>query len=159
MEIQNVEKRVERARELFHQGYNCCQAVCMAYADLYEVDEQTLIALASSFGGGMGRLREVCGAVSGMTLLAGLEHPANDPHNKQERTVNYALVQKSALAFQQQNGSYICRELLDLPKGVVESPTPSERTTVFYHRRPCADYVASAARIFGESIRQEPKTE
>ena len=91
----NIEERVEKARRLFKEGgYNCCQAVVLAYNDLFDLDDETAAAISSGFGGGMGRMREVCGSVSGMTLLAGLMKPASDPSVKDWRTANYALVQK-----------------------------------------------------------------
>ena len=111
----NIEERVEKARRLFKEGgYNCCQAVVLAYNDLFDLDDETAAAISSGFGGGMGRMREVCGSVSGMTLLAGLMKPASDPSVKDWRTANYALVQKMAGEFRTINGSIVCKELLGL---------------------------------------------
>lgn len=146
--------RPERAEQLFRDGYNCAQAVFGAYADLFGFDEETAMRIASSFGGGIGRLREVCGAVSGMMLVCGMKRGCavnDDPAAKKE---HYALVQKLAAEFREQNGAIVCRELLALPSGASE-PTPEARTEKYYQRRPCAHYVRTAAEIverelFGE---------
>lgn len=149
-----LEERVERARGLFNSGYNCAQAVLLAYNDIVGMDDEAAAVIASSFGGGMGRLREVCGAVSGMSMLASLISPAPDPNDRAARTANYALVQDFAERFRAENGSIVCRELLGL--GVAkESPEPSPRTSEYYSRRPCAEYVASAARIVGRYLAEK----
>lgn len=155
----NIEERVEKARRLFKEGgYNCCQAVVLAYNDVFGIDDQTAAAISSGFGGGMGRMREVCGAVSGMTMLAGLIKPATDPSVKDWRTANYALVQEMAYEFKDINGSIVCKELLGLvPMGSSaqvpkESPEPSDRTTEYYKKRPCEELVGISARIVGEKI-------
>ena len=155
----NLEERVEKAGKLFKEGgYNCCQAVVLAYCDVFGLDEKTAASIASGFGGGMGRMREVCGAVSGMTFLSGLICPADDPSIKTARTGNYALVQDMAEDFRKINGSIVCRELLGLvPMGsgagiVKESPEPSDRTAEYYTKRPCEELVKIAARIVGERI-------
>ena len=155
----NIEERVERAKRLFKEGgYNCCQAVVLAYNDVFGIDDQTAAAISSGFGGGMGRMREVCGAVSGMTMLAGLIKPATDPSVKDWRTANYALVQEMAYEFKDINGSIVCKELLGLvPMGSSaqapkESPKPSDRTPEYYKKRPCEELVGISARIVGEKI-------
>lgn len=161
----NIEERVEKARRLFKEGgYNCCQAVVLAYNDVFGIDDTMAAALSSGFGGGMGRMREVCGSVSGMVLLAGLLKPACDPSDKAARTGNYALVQEVAGEFKAMNGSIICKELLGLTGGPVaegkgihgipESPTPSDRTPEYYKKRPCEELVGISARIIGEKILQ-----
>ena len=131
----DLEERVAKAKRLFkEEGYNCCQAVVMAYNDLFDMDDSLAASLSSGFGGGMGRLREVCGSVSGMVMLAGLISPAADPSAKDGRTRNYSLVQEVAGEFKEINGSIVCRELLGLvPMGSsspapAESPEPSDRT-------------------------------
>lgn len=156
----NIDERVEKARRLFKEGgYNCCQAVVMAYSDLFGINDETAAALSSGFGGGMGRMREVCGSVSGMVMLAGLIKPADDPKNKEWRTANYALVQEMAEEFKSVNGSIICKELLGLvPMGSCtpapkESPEPSDRTPEYYKKRPCEELVAISARIVGEKLK------
>ena len=160
----NIAARVEKARRLFKEGgYNCCQAVVLAYNDVFGIDDTMAAALSSGFGGGMGRMREVCGSVSGMVLLAGLLKPACDPSDKAARTGNYALVQEVAGEFKAMNGSIICKELLGLTGGPVaegkgihgipESPTPSDRTPEYYKKRPCEELVGISARIIGKKIK------
>ena len=156
----DIEERVAKARRLFkEEGYNCCQAVVLAYNDLFGIDDTTAASMASGFGGGMGRMREVCGSVSGMVMLAGIIAPAADPSIKVDRTRNYALVQEVAGEFRKINGSIICRELLGLaPMGASgnpvpqESPEPSDRTPEYYKKRPCEELVGISARIIGEKI-------
>ena len=147
----NIEERVERARALFLEGYNCAQSVFLAYRDLTPFDEQITATVAAPFGGGMGRLREVCGAVSGMTMVAGFLYPNFNPTDSQSKKDNYTAVQELAEKFRAENGSIVCRELLGLTQKKDE-PTPSPRTEEYYHLRPCAEYVAIAARIVGEKI-------
>ena len=156
-----LEERVEKAKRLFkEEEYNCCQAVVLAYNDLFGIDDDTAAALSSGFGGGMGRMREVCGSVSGMVMLAGLLTPAADPSIKVDRTRNYALVQEMAEEFRNINGSIVCKELLGLvPIGsngsiIKESPEPSDRTPEYYKKRPCEELVGISARIVGEKILQ-----
>ena len=156
----NIEERVAKAKRLFkEEGYNCCQAVVLAYNDVFGIDDDTAAALSSGFGGGMGRMREVCGSVSGMVMLAGLMAPAADPSIKVDRTRNYALVQEMADEFKATNGSIVCKELLGLvPMGsgtaavAKESPEPSDRTPEYYKKRPCEELVGIAARIVGKRI-------
>ncbi len=151
----DIEERVAKARRLFkEEGYNCCQAVVLAYNDLFDIDDTTAAAMSSGFGGGMGRMREVCGSVSGMVMLAGLIAPANDPSIKVDRTKNYALVQEMAGEFRAINGSIVCKELLGLtPMTKHESPEPSDRTPEYYKKRPCEELVGISARIVGEKIK------
>ena len=158
MEI-NIEERVAKAKRLFkEEGYNCCQAVVLAYNDVFGIDDTTAAAMSSGFGGGMGRMREVCGSVSGMVMLAGLIAPAYDPSIKVDRTRNYALVQEMAGEFRDMNGSIVCKELLGLvPMGsgiapAKEGPEPSDRTAEYYKKRPCEELVGISARIVGEKI-------
>ena len=159
----DIQERVEKAKRLFKEhGYNCCQAVVLAYNDIFGIDDTTAAALSSGFGGGMGRMREVCGSVSGMVLLAGLLKPAADPSDKAARTGNYALVQEVAAEFKALNGSIICKELLGLTScntaegndihGIPESPVPSDRTSEYYKKRPCEDLVGISAQIIGKRI-------
>ena len=159
MSIINIEERVAKARRLFKEGgYNCCQAVVLAYNDVFGLNDNTAAAMSSGFGGGMGRMREVCGSVSGMVMLAGLIAPAADPSAKDGRTRNYSLVQEVAGEFKAINGSIVCRELLGLvPMGSAspapaESPEPSDRTPEYYKKRPCEELVGISARIIGEKI-------
>ncbi|MGM9734963.1 MAG: C-GCAxxG-C-C family protein [Candidatus Cryptobacteroides sp.] len=150
----DLEERVAKAGRLFKEGYNCAQAVVLAYNDLFGLDDTTAASIASGFGGGMGRMREVCGSVSGMVTLAGLLSPAADPSDKEARTANYALVQEVAGRFREMNGSIVCRELLGLgKKPAAESPVPSDRTAEYYRKRPCEELVKISARIIGEKIK------
>ena len=153
----NVDERVERARQYFQSGYNCAQAVVMAYNDIMELTTDGAARIAAPFGGGMGRMREVCGTVSGMALVAGALRPSIDPKNMTERMENYALVQSFADAFRKENGDIVCRRLLGLEprQKQAETAMPSERTAEYYRKRPCVEYVATAARIIGEYIAQE----
>lgn len=155
----DIEERVAKAKRLFKEGgYNCCQAVVLAYNDLFGLDDGLAASLASGFGGGMGRLREVCGSVSGMVFISGLISPATDPTVKSARTANYALVQEMAGRFKEINGSIVCKELLGLvPAGSQmpspsESPEPSDRTADYYKKRPCEELVGISARIVGEKL-------
>ena len=147
----NPEERALRAKEYFNQGYNCAQAVALAYADITALDESTVAKITASFGGGMGRLREVCGAVSGMSFLASFISPCPTADNAEAKKANYTLVQHFAEQFRQQNGSVVCRSLLglDRPK---DEPTPSPRTAEYYQKRPCAEYVYDAALIVGKHL-------
>ncbi len=160
----DIEERVAKARRLFKEGgYNCCQSVVLAYNDILGVDDHVAAVISSGFGGGMGRMREVCGTVSGMTMLAGMMLPADDPSIKAARTANYALVQEMAGKFREMNGSIVCRELLGLvPMGsgaqaCKESPEPSDRTAEYYKKRPCEELVGISARIVGEKLAEMKK--
>ena len=150
----NVEERVSLARQYFESGYNCAQAVVMAYNDIMSLTTDEAAKIAAPFGGGMGRMREVCGTVSGMTFIAGAICPAINPQNLEERKANYALVQHFAERFRQENGDIVCRRLLGLEPMAErsETPMPSQRTEEYYRKRPCAEYVASAARIVAEYL-------
>ena len=155
MTEQEIEERAERAQALFKQGFNCSQAVFAACADLYGIaDEQLALRLSASFGGGMGRMRMVCGAASGMFMLAGLQNGSATPHDNEGKMANYALVQHLAGEFKNTYGSLICAELLGLaPKGQCTAkldldPRPAERTPEYYEKRPCGEMVGEAVRIF-----------
>lgn len=154
MEIK-IEERVNRACELFRSGYNCSQSVFLAYSDLFGVEPRLAATLSGPLGGGMGRLREVCGAVSGMALLAGLVRPLDDPSDRAAKTAGYALVQELAERFRAEHGAIVCRELLGLTQKK-DDPAPAERTAEYYRKRPCVELVASAARIVGEKLESLP---
>ena len=147
----NPQERAEQAREYFTSGYNCAQSVFLAYQDITGIDEVLAATISAPFGGGMGRLREVCGAVSGMTMVAGFIAPNSQPNDNENKKNCYATVQALAEEFRVENGSIVCRELLGLAQQK-DDPTPSPRTGEYYKRRPCAEYVAIAARIVGEKI-------
>lgn len=150
----NIDERVATARRYFESGYNCSQAVVMAYNDIMSLSADDAAKIAAPFGGGMGRMREVCGTVCGMTMLAGAISPATDPKNMEQRKANYALVQHFASEFRNENGDIICRRLLGLEprEEQAETAMPSERTAEYYRKRPCVEYVATAARIVGEYL-------
>lgn len=135
-------------------GYNCSQSVMLAYADLLNIDPEMLSTLVAPLGGGMGRLREVCGAVSAAFMLTGLKYPNPRPNDKESKTRSYKAVQELAERFRRENGSIVCRELLGLGKGP-DSPVPSDRTEAYYKRRPCPDYIEMAARFVGEMLNSE----
>lgn len=147
----NAEERALRAKEYFNNGYNCAQSVALAYADITTLDEKMVATITASFGGGLGRLREVCGAVSGMAFIASFISPCPMADNAEAKKANYALVQEFAEQFRQKNGNIVCRSLLglDRPK---DEPTPSARTAEYYKKRPCAEYVYDAALIVGEYL-------
>lgn len=147
----DINARSERARAYFLEGYNCAQSVVLAYCDIMGIDAQLAATIAAPFGGGMGRLREVCGTVSGMFMVAGFVAPNPQPNDNVNKRHCYSTVQSLAESFRNENGSIICRELLGLTQKSDE-PTPSPRTEEYYRRRPCAEYVAIAARILGEKI-------
>ena len=144
----------EKAKVFFKEGYNCAQAVFLAFADDLKIDKNTVIKLTSSFGGGMGRLREVCGAVSGMFMVVGMFKGYTDPKNNNAKIEHYKMIQELAKRFKEINNSIICRELLGLSVKS-ESPTPQLRTDEYYKKRPCVKFVGDAARILEEMIRQE----
>ena len=145
-----------RAEELFHKGDNCAQAVLGAFGDLTGLEEGTAMRLTSSMGGGMGRLREVCGAVSGMFLAAGLLYGYDDPADRAAKTAHYARIQALAREFQQENGSIVCRELLGLSAPGGQAPEPEARTAAYYRKRPCQALVGCAARILDCYIQSHP---
>lgn len=141
--------RGDNAKKLFEEGYNCCQAVLIAFSDVTNLSKETSAALASGFGGGMGRMREVCGAVSGMFMAADILFGYSDPKAFQEKKETYAMIQALAERFKAENGSIICRELLglDKPEG---TPVPEKRTAEYYKKRPCGELVKQATEILEE---------
>jgi C_GCAxxG_C_C family probable redox protein len=166
MTNEEIEKRAERAQELFKQGYNCSQSVFAACADLYGINDESLaLRLSASFGGGIGRMRMVCGAASGMFMLAGLHNGSATPHDNEGKMANYAFVQQLAGDFKAKYGSLICAELLGLaPKGATRMeylpaealrPRPEERTPQYYEKRPCSEMVSEAVRIYLHSIAEK----
>lgn len=144
----------EKAQQLFKQGYNCSQAVIGAFADEIGMDFETAVKIASSFGGGMGRLREVCGAVSGMFMVLGLKYGYSSPNDHTIKTEHYARIQETAKQFVDKNGSLICRDLLK-NQTVDSSHIPSERNENYYKaRKTCLDVVGDAAKIVENYINQ-----
>lgn len=155
------EEYVERAVCLFMKGHNCSQSVAAAFADVYNLDPTTVLRLSAGFGGGVGRMRMMCGAVSGMVMLAGMEEGPADGDNRQAKTECYKHVRQIVEKFKDENGSIICEELLKMNgcKAVKDSSIPDERTAKYYAERPCARKVASAARIYAEFLEERDKGE
>ena len=150
-----MEDRVQKAVELFKSGYNCSQSVVAAFADMYGFTQA--LRMGASFGGGIGRMRETCGAACGMFLVAGLETGATEATDREGKAANYAVVQELAAEFKKRNGSLICGELLGLKKKELVSNVPEERTAQYYSKRPCAKMVEEAARIWSEYLENHPK--
>lgn len=143
--------KAEIAKNYFEKGYNCCQAVVLAFKDEIGVDENIALKIASSFGGGIGRLREVCGAVSGMCIVAGALFGYADTSSKDEKADHYKLIQYLAKEFENRNGSIICKVLTGIEKG---SHVPTDRTPEFYKKRPCSELVFDAAEILDTYIKE-----
>lgn len=144
-------KYAQKACENFEEGYNCAQAVLLAFSDVIGLDKETILKLSSSFGGGIGRLREVCGAVSSMFMIAGILKGYTSPNNDEIKGNHYALIQELASDFKSKCGSIICRELLGLPDGA-DSPVPSKRTEEYYQERPCENCIKVAAEIIESKL-------
>lgn len=146
-------KNSEIAVRLFKEGYNCSQSVVGAFCDELGMDFETAMKVSSSFGGGMGRLREVCGAVTGMFMVIGLKYGYSDPKDNVSKQKHYELIQRLSQRFKDANGSIICRELLGLDIKH-DSPVPAERTQNYYKRRPCVELVRCAAEITEEILNE-----
>ena len=145
--------RGTQAAELFLNGYNCAQAIAVAFSDVTGLDQNFSARMASSFGGGMGRMREVCGAVSGMLMVAGLLYGYDTPGDDVAKKAHYTLVQELAGQFREKAGSIVCREILKNPPS---DPAPSPRTAEYYAKRPCARMVYTAAQILEGYIAEHP---
>lgn len=143
--------RVEEAVRLFTMGFNCCQSVFGAYADLFGMDREEALRLASPMGAGIGRMREVCGTVSAMAMLSGLADGNSDPGDKEKKTAVYQRVRDMSDEFAEKNGSIICRELLGI-LGREKSAAPSARTDEYYAVRPCVKFVRCAAEIVEKTL-------
>jgi len=140
---------VEKARENFLAGYNCSQALVLAFADVTGLTKEQAVLLSSSFGGGMGRLREVCGALTGLFMVDGLLEGYSNPTDKDAKAAHYARIQELAAKFRVEMGSILCRELLDNPS---TTPVPDERSKEYYQGRPCLKAVMTAAKIGQEIV-------
>jgi C_GCAxxG_C_C family probable redox protein len=148
-----MNNHAEKAAELFLKGYNCAQSVLIAFSDLTGLDEKTAYKISSSFGGGMGRLREVCGAVSGMFMVTGLLYSTDDLTTNADKIKHYALIQNLAKKFKEENGSIICRELLSGSFiNIDNSPNAEVRTKEYYKKRPCCDFVYECALLLDKYI-------
>ncbi len=141
------------AAQLFLDGCSCSQAVMAAFCDLTGMDRSTALRLSAPFGGGIGRMREVCGAVSGMMMVVGLLYGFEPSEGSTAKSAHYHLVQELAEQFRQQAGSIICREILKNPPA---DPNPSPRTAEYYANRPCARMVMLAAEILDRYIAEHP---
>ena len=141
----------EKAANNFREGYNCAQSVLLAFANKVGLKEDEALKLASSFGGGMGRLREVCGAVSAMFMIAGILKGYTEPNNDVVKADHYKLIQDLAAEFKLKHGTIICRELLGLD-GTEFSPIPSARTDEYYKERPCEEFIKCAAEIVEKEL-------
>lgn len=153
--MEHEQTHSELAMAYFKEGYNCSQSVLLAFCDEYHMDFETALKIGSSFGAGMGRLREVCGAVSGMFMVAGLAYGYTDPKDHKTKTEHYERIQYLAKEFEDKNQSIICRELLGLESGK-DKPEPELRTAEYYKKRPCVQLVGMAADIM-EQYMQENK--
>lgn len=151
MSQNEIIQRQDRAEQFFRQGYNCSQSVVAAFADIYGIDTELALRLGASFGGGIGRMRQTCGAACAMFLLAGLHNGSTTPHDNDGKMKNYQTVQKLAEQFKQENGSLVCAELLGLAKPE-HSPEPEKRTDTYYKKRPCVEMVRSAVRLYCENL-------
>ncbi len=153
---EQLEQRVARAVDNFMQGYGCCQSVVAAFADIYGLDDVMAKRVSAGFGGGVGRLRMMCGAVSALVILAGLDRGQTEGSDRQGKSACYKVVQELLAQSKEHNGSLICAELLGL-KGPVAMGNyeASERTKEYYKKRPCAAKVESAARIFAQYLERK----
>ena len=146
--------RREAAMANFMKGYNCSQSVVLAFADMLNIDEATLSKISCSFGGGMGRLREVCGSVSGMFMVAGLLYGYDGPETGKVKADHYARIQELAKRFEEKHGSIVCRELLGLSVRH-DIPVPEARTSEYYKKRPCPEIIGDAAEILEQFINEQ----
>ena len=157
MTDEELEKRVEQAVENFMAGYGCCQSVVAAFADLYGLDETLAKKVAAGFGGGVGRLRMMCGAVSGIVMLVGLDCGQTEGADREGKSACYKVVQELLAKSKEENGSLICAEILGIQghEKASCSYVASPRTAEYYKERPCAAKVESAARIFADYLRSK----
>lgn len=151
----DIEERVKIAVQNFESGYNCAQSVFLAYSDVFELNLDMAKKMSVSFGGGVGRMREICGTVSAMAMLAGFKYPVLDQQDQKARAKNYAKVQKMSDLFKEKHDTIICRSLLPAAEASQTAPEPSARTAEYYAKRPCSKYVEDAARIAGRMLKNE----
>ncbi len=152
IDLENSPK-AQKAMELFKDGYNCSQAVIGSWCNDLGLDFDTAIMISAGFGGGMGRMREVCGACTGAFMVLSLKYGYNNPKDTDRKKILYGKIQEFANRFKQENGfdSIICRELLGLPSGA-SVPTPERRTDSYYKKRPCAELVGISSQLLCEFI-------
>ncbi|NLN55030.1 MAG: C_GCAxxG_C_C family protein [Clostridiales bacterium] len=146
-----MSNRPQKAREYFEKGYNCSQAVLLAFSDVTNLDEKTASRISSSFGGGMGRLREVCGALTGAFMAAGLIYGYTDVSDSDAKAKHYERIQHLGLAFKEKYGTFLCRELLELDI-LHDIPVSESRTPEYYRKRKCSMYVEYAAKLLDDYI-------
>ena len=146
--------KAQKALTYFMQGYNCAQSVFTAFHEEMGLSEKAALRLSSSMGGGVGGLREVCGAFTGLSMVLGALRGYDDPADMNAKKAHYALIQQMGAQFTADHGTLICRELLE-SHGIAPSPTPADRTAAYYRDRPCAKYVAECARMAEERLAQE----
>ena len=147
--------RREMAMANFLEGYNCSQSIVLAFADMLPIDRATLLRMASSFGGGMGRLREVCGSVTGMFMIAGILYGYDGPETGQVKADHYVRIQELAHKFEKEHGSIVCRDMLGLSVHH-DVPVPEARTQEYYKKRPCPEIIGDAAEILDQYIKENP---
>ncbi len=148
-----MSERGDKAKELFMSGYNCTQSVLLAFSDLTGLDDVTAARLASGFGGGMGRMREVCGTLCGAFMAAGIINGYESPADFSEKARTYKMIQDIAAEFKAKNGSIICRELLGL-KSAEGTYIPEKRTKEYYAKRPCPMLAKQAAEILEDYLKK-----
>lgn len=149
----NITAKGERAKDLFVSGYNCAQSVAGAFADEMGLPLEAVLRISMPFGGGMGRLREVCGAFSGIAFVVGQLYGDAEPNSPNKAAV-YAIVQELSVKFKSEMGSIICRDIIGSEEGSKTDPHhPSKRTDEYYHKRPCADVCALAASMLEDYVR------
>ena len=148
--------RAQKAMAAFYDGYNCAQAIVLAFEDLLPLEHQSAMMLSCSFGGGMGRLREVCGSMSGVFLVLGMLYGYDNPKDPEAKKQQYERVQLLASRLREIHGSIVCRELLGLSIPGADAPTPSQRTPEYYAKRPCPKMIGSAAAILEQYIAEHP---
>lgn len=150
-----MESKIEKAKALFKNGFNCSQSVFATYAPDFGIDEKMALRMSASFGGGIGRMRQTCGAACGLFMLAGLENGSTTEHDAEGKENNYKLVQQFAEKFKEINGSCVCSELLGLEIGSPITPKPEARTEQYFKKRPCPLLVESAAQIWEDYQNQK----
>jgi C_GCAxxG_C_C family probable redox protein len=145
----------DKACELFAGGLNCAQSIFVAFCDVTGMDRDLAVRLSSSFGGGMGRMREVCGTCSAMFMVAGILYGPGENFTHEEKSEHYSLIQELAARFREKHDTIICRELLK-ELAVTSTPEPEKRTEQYYKVRPCVRFVRTAAEILDSYLSENP---
>lgn len=149
-----MDSYAEKAAGLFPQGYNCAQSVFCAFCDVHGMDPETARRISSSFGGGVGRLREICGAVSGACMVLGMLYGGYDRHDLQAKAAHYVMIQDLAARFRESFGALTCREILGLPPGPSD-PVPEPHDPAHMAGRPCPGCIARAAELLEALLREQ----